>query len=281
MSALQVNRRNISKTERNAIVNAWGNKCAYCKKHATSFEIDHIVPHANGGSCELENLCLACQQCNGTKSDTRLPKLYEGLLISVAVRKAKKIKATVEAATQKASKPKVATVAKKPKVEIAQNWFLKGTATGFYSTVSVGSRVTRTLYESVPTSEMAGEEEYIKRQNGMAVLKKIFYLGLIEESYPSNIKLLPGQVKCTSGPLDHSFFEQLGLTHREVVDGLASLLLEYRDKGGSGCDSLNFSCTTSAKDGSCVFAFHKSWAELKLYFWRLQNCDHAQVGVAA
>lgn len=274
-------RRNIGQCERLALKKAWSNACAYCEKPVDAFEIDHIVAHARGGTCDLENLCVTCPSCNRRKSATPLPKMYEGLLLSLAARKAKKIKATVEAAAQKAAKPKVATIAKKPKVEIAQNWSLKGTATGFYSTVSVGSRVTRTLYESVPTSEMAGEEEYIKRQNGMAVIRKIFYLGLTEESYPSNIKLLPGQVKCTSDPLDHSFFEQLGLTHREVVDGLASLLLEYRDKGGSGCDSLNFSCTTSAKDGSCVFAFHKSAAELKLYFWRLQNCDHGRWGVAA
>lgn len=238
-----LNRRNISKTERNAIINAWGNKCAYCKQQATSFEIDHIVPHADGGSCELENLCLACQQCNGTKSDTRLPKLYEGLLISVAVRKAERIRKLLT------KRPPL-----RPKIPVA-------------TTNEAQSGIT--------------QKQYTARRNGMDALSKIFYLGLTEESYPSNIELWPGQVKCTSGPLDHSFFEQLGLTHREVVDGLASLVLEYRDEGGSGCDSLNFSCTTLAKDGSCVFAFHKSWAELKLYFWRLRNFSHEQVGVAA
>lgn len=239
------NRRGIKQTERLAIAAAWGNRCAYCEKPVDTFEIDHIVAHAKGGTCELENLCVSCHSCNRRKSASPLPEMYEGLLLSLAARKVQRIEAKLAAATQKASKPKAATVAKKPKVE------------------------------------MVGEEEYITRQNGMAVLRRIFYLGLTEESYPRNINLLPAQVECISQPLDCSFFEQLGLTHREVVDGLASLLLEYRDEGGSGCDSLNFSCTTSAKDGSCVFAFYKSAAELALYFWRLRNLSHEQVGVAA
>ena len=92
MSTLQVNRRKIGKTERNAIINAWGNKCAYCTQQETSFEIDHIVPHADGGACELENLCASCNSCNRRKRDMRLPKLYEGLLLSIAKKKAKKIR---------------------------------------------------------------------------------------------------------------------------------------------------------------------------------------------
>jgi len=242
-------RRAIGLAERGIIANAWNNKCAYCKTTDGPFAIDHIVPHSASGTCDVDNLCWACSKCNNQKSDTRLPIFQEGLLLGLAVRRAKGITAKLKAA-QTVVKPKVATVAKKPK------------------------------YESVPRSEMAGGEEYIKRQNGMAVLRKLFYCGLTEESYPSNNNL-PEVRKCISQPLDCSFFEQLGLTHREVVDGLASVLLVYRDEGGSGCDSLNFSCTTSAKDGSCVFAFHKSWAELKLFHWRLQNSDHAQFVVAA
>ena len=110
-------RRNIGQCERLALKKAWGNACAYCEKPVDGFEIDHIVAHARGGTCDLENLCVTCLSCNRRKSATPLPKMYEGLLLSLAARKAKKIKAKVEAAIQKAAKPKVATIAKKPKVE--------------------------------------------------------------------------------------------------------------------------------------------------------------------
>ena len=86
------NRRAIGKAERIAIINAWGNKCAYCEDQTTTFEIDHIVPHAAGGSCDLENLCACCYSCNRRKGAMRLPKSYEGLLLTIATQKAKEIR---------------------------------------------------------------------------------------------------------------------------------------------------------------------------------------------
>ena len=86
------NRRGIGKAERSAIASAWSNKCAYCEDQTTTFEIDHIVPHADGGSCDLENLCLSCKSCNRRKRSMRLPKLYEGLLLKIAAKKAKEIR---------------------------------------------------------------------------------------------------------------------------------------------------------------------------------------------
>lgn len=85
-------RRSIAQRERDAIVKAWGNKCAYCKGSNGQFVIDHIVPVASGGTCDLENLCLACAECNGMKSDTRLPEMHEGLLLGVAARRARNIR---------------------------------------------------------------------------------------------------------------------------------------------------------------------------------------------
>ena len=47
--------------------------CEYCKSQIrfspNSFEIDHIVPINRGGLSRLENLALACPQCNSRKSD--------------------------------------------------------------------------------------------------------------------------------------------------------------------------------------------------------------------
>ncbi len=86
------NRRAISQTGRLAIAAAWGNKCAYCEKPVDTFEIDHIVAHSKGGTCELENLCISCRDCNLKKGASALPKFYEGLLLSLAARRAKKVR---------------------------------------------------------------------------------------------------------------------------------------------------------------------------------------------
>lgn len=46
--------------------------CAYCQSAerlmGVTFEIDHIVPDAKGGSTELDNLCFSCPMCNRFKA---------------------------------------------------------------------------------------------------------------------------------------------------------------------------------------------------------------------
>jgi hypothetical protein len=81
-------RRAIGQTEREAIGRAWNNQCAYCETHKGPFDVDHIVPYSTGGPCSLDNLCLACKSCNQRKRAARLPKLYEGLLLTLAKQKA-------------------------------------------------------------------------------------------------------------------------------------------------------------------------------------------------
>ena len=61
----------ISKSLR-ATVREWDNyHYAYCHSPeslaVTPFEIDHIVPRRAGGRTELDNLCLACPECNRHK----------------------------------------------------------------------------------------------------------------------------------------------------------------------------------------------------------------------
>jgi 5-methylcytosine-specific restriction endonuclease McrA len=45
-----------------------GNCCEYCLSHQDyimgRLQVDHILPVANGGGDEIENLCLACELCN-------------------------------------------------------------------------------------------------------------------------------------------------------------------------------------------------------------------------
>jgi len=89
-------RRNISQIERSAILEAWGRKCSYCDKKGVSFEIEHIIPKSKGGSCLLENLCISCVPCNRKKKATLLPKMYEGILLGMAQRKAKRVRKLVD-----------------------------------------------------------------------------------------------------------------------------------------------------------------------------------------
>lgn len=47
-------------------------RCSYCRSRedvqGTLFTIDHIIPQALGGSDDLDNLCLACWDCNRIKN---------------------------------------------------------------------------------------------------------------------------------------------------------------------------------------------------------------------
>jgi hypothetical protein len=49
------------------------NLCEYCHTSElwqyVRFTVDHIVPLSQGGTDDLENLCLACFHCNRRKSD--------------------------------------------------------------------------------------------------------------------------------------------------------------------------------------------------------------------
>jgi 5-methylcytosine-specific restriction endonuclease McrA len=85
-------RRSITQKERRLLTNAWGAQCAYCESRNGPFDIDHIVPHSRGGSCDIENLCLSCYRCNQRKKASPLPQFYEGLLLSIATRKAARIR---------------------------------------------------------------------------------------------------------------------------------------------------------------------------------------------
>lgn len=47
-------------------------RCEYCQTQqviVVTMEIDHIVPQSAGGETILDNLCLACISCNGSKLD--------------------------------------------------------------------------------------------------------------------------------------------------------------------------------------------------------------------
>lgn len=48
--------------------------CTYgCGREAT--QVDHVVPKANGGTDDMDNLVAACQPCNNKKSDKQLRRI--------------------------------------------------------------------------------------------------------------------------------------------------------------------------------------------------------------
>ena len=214
-------RRQISQIERLALKKAWGNACAYCEKPVDSFEVDHIVAYARGGSCDLENLCVTCHSCNRRKSATPLPKMYEGLLLSLAARKVKKIGAMLESATQKASKPKKRKVAeevwtvqylpKKPFVE-----FIDIPDTSFAAQLSLSQLseaykllslilskgITEKREESCPEYHdlVWFESAFVLPQgttDAKLLLCEIFYFGKPVGAHPGSPRLICDYIKCT------------------------------------------------------------------------------------
>tara|TARA_R110002153_G_scaffold12478_3_gene46479 strand:+ start:557 stop:1264 length:708 start_codon:yes stop_codon:yes gene_type:complete len=99
-------RKGFSPRERSIFTSVWDNSCAYCEGSKGPFAIDHIIPHSKGGSCEYDNLCLACVKCNAKKSAKRLPTYYEGLLLATAKVKARRIIKRLSCVPAKSVKPK-------------------------------------------------------------------------------------------------------------------------------------------------------------------------------
>lgn len=46
-------------------------KCCYCPKNLTYEQatIDHVFPKSKGGKREIDNICIACPDCNTKKGD--------------------------------------------------------------------------------------------------------------------------------------------------------------------------------------------------------------------
>ena len=57
---------------RQQVIERAGGRCEYClapELVGVAMELDHILPLAEGGGHDPDNLCLACRHCNGFKSD--------------------------------------------------------------------------------------------------------------------------------------------------------------------------------------------------------------------
>lgn len=83
-------RRPINAEIRQAVYDKYNGRCTYCGRQITwsEFTIDHIVPLANGGTNEIDNLTCSCEHCNylkGTKN-TREFKIFVYTIIANALR---------------------------------------------------------------------------------------------------------------------------------------------------------------------------------------------------
>lgn len=105
-------RRNIPDIERKAIFKAWNNTCAYCETNPAE-AVDHIVPFAKGGACDLENFAAACNRCNLRKSANELGEGYLQIILAIAANKAVSIRENI--AKEKRAKTPKAIKIQKPK----------------------------------------------------------------------------------------------------------------------------------------------------------------------
>lgn len=60
-------RRSIPRALRRLVFGRDGHRCVYCGTVDGPFQIDHKFPWSRGGRHELDNLCVACLECNAAK----------------------------------------------------------------------------------------------------------------------------------------------------------------------------------------------------------------------
>jgi 5-methylcytosine-specific restriction endonuclease McrA len=59
----------LTQEEWDALLVAWGNKCAYCRRGNIALTRDHVIPLAKGGEHTMDNVVPACLSCNSRKKD--------------------------------------------------------------------------------------------------------------------------------------------------------------------------------------------------------------------
>jgi hypothetical protein len=121
-------RRAISDAERKAIFAAWNNVCAYCENNPAQV-VDHIVPFAKGGACELENFAACCTRCNARKTDNELGEGYLQIILAIAKNRAPKIRESIV----RAQKPKATKSAKVQRAISNDQDYIKSSTYGDWS----------------------------------------------------------------------------------------------------------------------------------------------------
>lgn len=65
-----MNRRRLSKSERQKVYDKCNGQCAYCgcKLEYKDMQIDHVIPLRRGGDDNTDNMLPACRSCNHYKA---------------------------------------------------------------------------------------------------------------------------------------------------------------------------------------------------------------------
>ena len=63
---------------REYLLEKWNRKCAYCGATETRLEIEHIKPKSKGGSDRVNNLAIACHDCNQAKGNQEIEQFLSG-----------------------------------------------------------------------------------------------------------------------------------------------------------------------------------------------------------
>lgn len=59
---------------------AYGFRCAYCRRKSKKLTMDHVIPLSKGGNHTLENICPCCRSCNSRKGNRPAPVFQPSLL---------------------------------------------------------------------------------------------------------------------------------------------------------------------------------------------------------
>ncbi len=63
---------------REYLLEKWSRTCTYCGKSDVPLQIEHIQPHAHGGTNRISNLCLSCEPCNIKKGTQSIEQFLKG-----------------------------------------------------------------------------------------------------------------------------------------------------------------------------------------------------------
>jgi len=82
----KIKRKQYSTATRKMVYKKYNGTCQLCGKDLTleTMTLDHIIPLAAGGSDDVENLWIACKQCNWIKADT-LPEDFQKRIATIFI----------------------------------------------------------------------------------------------------------------------------------------------------------------------------------------------------
>ena len=80
----KIKRKHYSASTKRLMYEKYNGKCQLCGKKLTleDMTLDHIIPLAAGGIDDVENLWIACKQCNWIKADT-LPEDFQKRIATI------------------------------------------------------------------------------------------------------------------------------------------------------------------------------------------------------